>query len=128
MLNQPRKPRPAKPAPLRSGWVKLQVGGAALMLAAGIPALTPGLDPMAYQVAALVLVPVIAGIALLWLAPRAGTLWLGVLGVVLFSLIVTSPAIRQTEPISEFIATWIFVLGATLSAVAAVPAFRSLRT
>lgn len=124
MLNQPSKPA-GKPRAV-SGWARLQAGGALLILAAALPALTAGQDPMAYQVAALVLTPVLLGLALLWFVPRAGTLLLGAAGLILTLLLVASPALWEPEPVSELLAAWAALIGAAVAAGAAIPAFRSL--
>lgn len=112
---------------LQSRWVKIQAGATLLMLAGMLPYLRGGLDPMAYQVAALVMVPVLVGLLLLWLRPKAGTLWLGAVGLALAALVIASPALGETEPIAEVVATWVVVLSAAAVAGAAMPAFRSLR-
>lgn len=126
MLN--RSSQVAASSTSRSIWVKLQFLATLLMLVAAVPvALASEIDPMAYQVAGLILTPIVIGMALLWFVPRTGAIWLGVAGLILLALIFTSPAPFETEPLSEFLTTWAFVVASAVLAGAAVPAFRSSR-
>lgn len=81
---------------------------------------------MAYQVAALVLIPFLLGLGLLWFFPRTGTVWLGVAGLVLALLLAGSPALLETEAPAELLAAWAALLGAVLVAGASIPAMRGL--
>jgi hypothetical protein len=121
-LNQLSKPA----AVTKSPWSKLQAAGCLVILIASLPALRAGVDPMAYQVAALVLIPFLAGLGLLWFFPRTGTVWLGVAGLVLALLLAGSPALLETEAPTELLAAWAALLGAILVAGASIPAMRAL--
>jgi hypothetical protein len=122
-LIQPSKPTAAVAL---SSWSKLQAAGCLVLLVASLPALRAGVDPMAYQVAALVLIPFLIGLGLLWFFPRTGTVWLGVAGLVLALLLAGSPALLETQEPAELLAAWAALLGALLVAGAAIPALRAL--
>jgi hypothetical protein len=81
---------------------------------------------MAYQVAALVLIPLLIGLGLLWFFPRTGTVWLGAGGLVLAILLAGSPALLETQAPAELLTAWAALLGALVVAGSAVPAMRAL--
>ncbi|MEX0790402.1 MAG: hypothetical protein WD178_06455 [Actinomycetota bacterium] len=110
----------------RSIWVNVQFLATLVMLVAAVPtALASGIDPMAYQIAGLVLLPVVIGMALLWFVPKVGAIWLGAVGLILLVLIFSSPAPFETEPLAELLTTWAYVLASATLVGVALPAFRS---
>lgn len=103
-----------------SRWVMLQVFGAVLILIAGvISTFMQGVDSMKLGVAAVIFLPFVAGLALVWLSRKAGSIALGALGLMLVVLMGTSSTLSEMDTAEEIISLAVLAIGALFTIVGA---------
>ncbi len=110
-----------------SRWVMLQALGAVLILIAGaISTFMQGVDSMELGVAAVILLPFVAGLALLWISPKTGSIALGVLGLMLVVLLGISSTLSEMDSATEIISLAVFAIGSLLTIVGAFSTLNSV--
>jgi hypothetical protein len=98
----------------------LQAVGAVLILIAGvISTFMNGVDGMELGVAAVIFLPFVAGLVLVGLSPKSGSIGLGILGLMMVLLMGLSSTLSEVDSAAEIISVAVFAIGALLTIVGA---------
>ncbi|MEX0789454.1 MAG: hypothetical protein WD178_01615, partial [Actinomycetota bacterium] len=109
------------------GWVGLMtLAGAISALGPVLPMLADGFEPFL----AVMVAPILVGLALLRFARKVGIIWLGVVSLAL--LVMNAPftvdALKHPESPADFVPITMLTVGGLLAVIATVPALRSARS
>ncbi len=108
------------------GWVKLvALGGAIAAIGPAIPQLIEGFEPFL----AILMAPILVGLALLRFFRKTGIVWLGVVSLAL--LVMNAPfaadALIHPESPADFVPVTMLTVGGLLTVIATIPAFKTAR-
>lgn len=114
------------PEPGRFGWIKLlAVGAGVSALGPLVPMLIDGFEPFL----AVLMAPLLIGLAVLRFARRTGVVWLGIVSLALLVMNAgfAADAVQHPESPADFVPVMMLTVGGLLAVAATVPAFRAAR-